>query len=160
MYISLLPRGLYICTYIHAIDYYSPLQGLPRSSVGKGSHYNAKNPPGFNSWIGKILWKRKWQPASGFLPGESHGQRSLKGPMGSQESENDLTTKPPHHSAIQKEWNNAICNNMDATRDFLTKWSKSDRERQKSYDIAYVGNRTEKSDVNELVYNTETDSQT
>ena len=26
---------------------------------------------------GKILWKRKWQPTAVFLPGESHGQRSL-----------------------------------------------------------------------------------
>ena len=49
---------------------------------------------------------------------------------------------------------------MGGSADYHTKWSKSDRERQKSYDIAYVGNRTEKSDVNELVYNTETDSQT
>ena len=24
-------------------------------------------------------WKRKWQPTSVFLPGESHGQRSLSG---------------------------------------------------------------------------------
>ena len=30
----------------------------------------------------------------------------------------------------KKEWNNAICNNMDGPRDYHTKWSKSDRERQ------------------------------
>ena len=29
----------------------------------------------------------------------------------------------------KKEWNNAICSNMDATRDYHTKWSKSNRER-------------------------------
>ena len=29
--------------------------------------------------IRKILWKRKWQPTSVFLPGKSHGQRSLVG---------------------------------------------------------------------------------
>ena len=31
-------------------------------------------------WIpesGKISWRREWQPAPVFLPGESHGQRSL-----------------------------------------------------------------------------------
>ena len=27
--------------------------------------------------VGKIPWKRKWQPIPVFLPGESHGQRSL-----------------------------------------------------------------------------------
>ena len=33
----------------------------------------------FDPWVGKIPWRRKWQPAPGFLPGESHGQRSLVG---------------------------------------------------------------------------------
>ena len=31
------------------------------------------------SWVGKIPWRRKWQPTPVFLPGESHGQRSLVG---------------------------------------------------------------------------------
>ena len=30
-------------------------------------------------WVGKIAWSRAWQPTPGFLPGESHGQRSLVG---------------------------------------------------------------------------------
>ena len=30
----------------------------------------------------------------------------------------------------KKEWNNAICSNMDGPRDYHTKWSKSDREKQ------------------------------
>ena len=33
--------------------------------------------PGFDSWIGKIPCRRKWQPTPVFLPGKSHGQRSL-----------------------------------------------------------------------------------
>ena len=33
--------------------------------------------PGFNPWVGKIPWVRKWQPTLVFLPGKSHGQRSL-----------------------------------------------------------------------------------
>ena len=32
---------------------------------------------GFDPWVGKIPWKRAWQPTSVSLPGESHGQRSL-----------------------------------------------------------------------------------
>ena len=32
--------------------------------------------PGFDPWVRKILWKRKWQPTPVFLPGESHIQRS------------------------------------------------------------------------------------
>ena len=38
-----------------------------------------KRRPGFNPWVRKILWSRKWQPTSVFLPGKSHGQRSLAG---------------------------------------------------------------------------------
>ena len=34
---------------------------------------------GFNPWFGKIPWRRKWQPTPVFLPGKSHGQRSLAG---------------------------------------------------------------------------------
>ena len=29
--------------------------------------------------IKEIIWRRKWQPTPVFLPGESHGQRSLVG---------------------------------------------------------------------------------
>jgi len=31
------------------------------------------------TWVEKILWRRKWQPTPVFLPGKSHGQRSLMG---------------------------------------------------------------------------------
>ena len=58
----------------------------------------------------------------------------------------------------KKEWNNAICSNMDATRDYHTKWSKSERQRRIPYDITYMWNL--KYDTNELIYKTETDSQT
>ena len=34
---------------------------------------------GFNPWVRKIPWKRKWQPSPIFLPGKSHRQRSLVG---------------------------------------------------------------------------------
>ena len=42
---------------------------------------------GFDPWVGEIPWRRKWQPVSVFLPGESHGQRSPVGynPWGCQE---------------------------------------------------------------------------
>ena len=34
---------------------------------------------GFNPWVGKIPWRRKWQTTPEFLPGVSHGWRSLMG---------------------------------------------------------------------------------
>ena len=56
----------------------------------------------------------------------------------------------------KKEWNNAICSNMDGPRDYHTKWSKSDRSI--SYDISYVC--ILKKRYNELTYKIEIDSQT
>ena len=47
----------------------------------------------FNPWVGKIPWRREKLPTPVFLPGESHGQRSLAGysPWGLKESD---TTEP------------------------------------------------------------------
>ena len=33
----------------------------------------------FHPWVRKITWRRVWQATPVFLPGESHGQRSLEG---------------------------------------------------------------------------------
>ena len=38
---------------------------------------------GFYPWMGKIPWRRTWIPTQVFLSGESHGQRSLAGSIGS-----------------------------------------------------------------------------
>ena len=46
--------------------------------------------PGFNPWVRKIPWRRKWQPTPVLLPGKSHGQRS---PWGGKESD---TTEQLH----------------------------------------------------------------
>ena len=32
-----------------------------------------------NPWVGKIPWRKKWQPTPVFLTGKCHGQRSLTG---------------------------------------------------------------------------------
>ena len=45
-----------------------------------------------------------------------------------------------YYLATEKEQNNAICSNVDATRDSHTKCSKSERERQISYDIIHMWN--------------------
>ena len=46
---------------------------------------------------GRVPWRRKWQPTPVFLPGESHGQKSLVGysPRGRKESD---TTKATSHT--------------------------------------------------------------
>ena len=63
-----------------------------RRSLGSREHYEAniwwlsgerillqrrRQRSGFNPWVGKIPWRKKWQPTPVFLPGASHGQRSL-----------------------------------------------------------------------------------
>ena len=52
------------------------LRGFPGGPSGKETPYQCRR-PGFHPWVGKIPWRREWQPAPVFLPGESHGQRSL-----------------------------------------------------------------------------------
>ena len=51
---------------------------------------------GFDPGVGKIPWRRAWQPTPVFLPGESLGQRSLAGysPWGCKES--DMTEVTEH----------------------------------------------------------------
>ena len=47
----------------------------PGSSVQCRRHRRSR----FDPWVGKIPWRRKWQPAPLFLPGKFHGQRKLAG---------------------------------------------------------------------------------
>ena len=51
---------------------------FPGGSDSEASAYKAGD-RGFNPWVGKISWRRKWQPTDIVLPGKSHGQRSLVG---------------------------------------------------------------------------------
>ena len=56
--------------------------------------------PGFNSQVGKIPWRRKWQPTPVFLPGEFHGQRSLVGYSPWNCKESDRTQQLIHHMQL------------------------------------------------------------
>ena len=52
--------------------------GFSYSSAGKRICLQGRR-PGFDSWVAKVSWRRKWQPTPVFLPRESHGQRTLAG---------------------------------------------------------------------------------
>ena len=54
------------------------LFGLPRWLSSKEFTCQCRR-HGFNPWVGNIAWRRKRQPTPVFLPGKSHGQRSLAG---------------------------------------------------------------------------------
>ena len=70
------------------------LEGLCRWLSGKKFACECRR-LGFSPWVGKIPWRRKWQPSPVLLPGESHGQRSLVGysPWGHTESDTTEVTK-------------------------------------------------------------------
>ena len=74
------------------------LMGFPGSSAVKASAFNAGD-PGSIPGLGRFPWRRKWQPIPVFLPGESHGQRSLVGysPRGCKESD---TTEQLHFTSL------------------------------------------------------------
>ena len=60
--------------------YLAPASTLSISLVAQTvQHLPARREIGFNPWVGKIPWRRKWQPTPVLLPGKSHGWRSLVG---------------------------------------------------------------------------------
>ena len=73
---------------------------LPACLSGQESAWQCKRRRrcGFAPWVGKIPWRRKWQPTPVFLPGESHAQRSLVGcsPWGQKKSWTWLTIQQTH----------------------------------------------------------------
>ena len=53
--------------------------GIPGDASGTSLPMRGYKRRGFHLWVRKIIWKRAWQPTPVFLPGESHGQRSMAG---------------------------------------------------------------------------------
>ena len=53
-----------------------------RDSVVSSVYFSLTKAAGrcrFHPWVGKMPWRRAWQPTPVFLPGEPHGQTSLAG---------------------------------------------------------------------------------
>ena len=93
------------------------IMGFPGGSDGRVRLQCRR--PGLDPWVGKIPWRRKWQPTPVSLPGKSHGQRSLASysSMGSQRVQHDWRI----FSAGEIWWNdgyNTVFNGMQ-TRDRL-----------------------------------------
>ena len=79
---------------------FSKLYRLPRWHSGKESACQCRRYRRhvFDPWVRKIPWRRAWQPTPIFLPGESHGQRSLVSysPLGRKESNMTEATQHAH----------------------------------------------------------------
>ena len=76
---------------LYYISYYIRL-GLPWWQDGKSICLQCGRPR-FDPWVGKIPWRREWQPTPVFLPGESHGWRSLVGYSPQAHKESDRTER-------------------------------------------------------------------
>ena len=66
--------------------------GFPHGTSGKENlPANSGDRLGFKPWVGKIPWRRAWQPIPVPLPGESHVQKNLVSyvPKGSQRVRRD-----------------------------------------------------------------------
>ena len=66
---------------------------------------------GFSSWVWKVPWRRRWQSTPVFLPGESHGERSLAGYNPQGHKELDMTEHAYtyiHICKIYSQWEFAV----------------------------------------------------
>ena len=90
-----------IYIWIHILDIYIQNLDFPGGSVVKNLPAGA----GDTGLIPKIPWKRARHPSPVFLPGKSHGQRSLVGysPRGCKRIRHDLATKQEQQSNIHWE---------------------------------------------------------
>ena len=101
--------GTYFTTYnkyIHGFPGGSAVKNLPATQETQETQVLSQGQKGpleegrrhkFYPRARKVPWRRAWQPTSVFLPGESHGQRSLSGlysPWGRKES--DMTGMTEH----------------------------------------------------------------
>ena len=89
---------LTLCSLEFSLTLTSKFSGHPWWLPSKESTFHCRR-HGFNPRVGKIPWTRAQQPTPIFLPGESHGQRSLAGysPWGHKESD---TTWPLNSNNI------------------------------------------------------------
>ena len=85
----------------------SYLSGFPGGTSGKESTCQCRR-CGFNSWVRKIPWRKKWQPILVFLPGESHGQRRLAGYSPWDHKESDTIEPLSTHASylLERRWEN------------------------------------------------------
>ena len=77
------------------------LWGFPGASDGRESHLRCRI-PGFYPWVGKIPWRRTWQPTPVFLPGDSPWTEEPGGlcSMGSQRAGHNWAYAQVHSFAV------------------------------------------------------------
>ena len=89
------------------VTHSSILMDFPGSITGKEPACQCRRQKRcrFDPWVGKIPWRRKWQPTPVFLSGESHGQRSLVGYSAWDHKESDKTYQLNNNHKKEKKKN-------------------------------------------------------
>ena len=97
LFFTCLPTCKYLTHTDHMCNYHvlSYSQGFLGGSSDKESTCQCRRHKrcGFDPWIGKIPWKRVWQPIPVFLPVKSHGHRSGAGHSPWRHKESDVTER-------------------------------------------------------------------
>ena len=107
-----------VLAYGYFWTFYEPLLVFPGGSDGKSVCLQGGR-PGFYPWVGKVPWRRKWQPSSVLFPGKSNGWKSLVGyhPWGLKESD---TTEWLHSLSILHE---CVLSHFSHVWLFVTPWT-------------------------------------
>ena len=88
--------------------------GFPGDSMVKNLSANAGDTRcGFHPLVKKIPWRRAQQPIPAFLPGKSHGQRSLVGYSPQGHKELDMNEATSVHTAEVVYDNKSVKVSMD-----------------------------------------------
>ena len=93
-------------SYVHRLKIVVTKQrGFPGGTSGKEPSCQCRRRCGCDPWVGKIPWRREWQPTPVFLPGESHRQRNLADyhPCGHKESDTTETPQLPSNKAERRD---------------------------------------------------------
>jgi len=82
------------------VKHYEDMRDFPGGASGEESACQCRKcrRQGFDPWVRKIPWSRKWQPTPVFLPGKFHGQRSLVGYSAWSCKELDMTEHTHTHT--------------------------------------------------------------
>ena len=107
------------------------IPGLPRWLSGKESACQCRRSKRRwfdDPWVRKIPWRWEWQPTTVFMPGKSHGQRSLTGYSWWDHKELDRTENNTHNNKIS-----IISNNFLWTHKYISKNKKFSIENLKNF---------------------------
>jgi len=103
-------------------------KGFPRWQSGKESacQYRGHKRCEVKPWVGKIPWRRKWQPTPVILPEKSHRQRSLAGysPWGHKESDMTEQLSTVYHTHAKNAATQENIVSAARTLNFLVKLSR------------------------------------